>query len=128
MSSSSNSTADLLATLTFEILKDAEEGFTAITLSFSCEDDIYNDDWDTITFEAVDGGVQIMAKTEPLYGDVNGDNEVNNKDLGLLQRYLNAWDVTMDTLAADLYADGKLTNRDLALLQRKINEWEPTSA
>lgn len=59
-------------------------------------------------------------------GDADGDGAVNNRDLGLLQRYLNAWSVTVDTLAADLDADGKLNNRDLALLQRKINKWEAT--
>ncbi len=57
-------------------------------------------------------------------GDADGDGAVNNRDLGLLQRYLNAWGVTVDALAADLDADGKLTNRDLALLHRLINEWE----
>lgn len=27
--------------------------------------------------------------------DVNGDGRVNNKDLGLLQQYVNEWDVEL---------------------------------
>ena len=57
-------------------------------------------------------------------GDINADGAVNNRDLGLLQQYLNGWDVTVDALAADLNGDGVLNNRDLALLQRHLNGWE----
>ena len=58
---------------------------------------------------------------EVLSGDVNGDGKINNRDLGLLQKYLNGSDVTVDELAADLNADGKLNNRDLGLLQKLLN-------
>ena len=54
-------------------------------------------------------------------GDANGDNKTNNRDLGLLQQYLNGWDVVLDTDAADVYADGCINNRDLAMLQRLLN-------
>ena len=53
-----------------------------------------------------------------------GNGRVNNRDLGLLQRCLNGWSVTVDTIAADLNTDGKLNNHDLALLQRLLNGWE----
>ncbi len=55
-------------------------------------------------------------------GDGNGDGKVNNKDLGLLQQYLNEWDVTIVIEAADLNEDGKINNKDLGLLQRLLNE------
>ena len=58
---------------------------------------------------------------EVLSGDVNGDGKINNRDLGLLQKYLNGSDVTVDELAADLTGDGKLNNRDLGLLQKLLN-------
>ncbi len=61
----------------------------------------------------------IAPAVEP--GDVNGDGKVNNRDLGLLQKYLNGSAVTIDTDAADLYDDGKINNRDLGLLQKKLN-------
>ena len=54
-------------------------------------------------------------------GDANGDGKLNNRDLGLLQQYLNEWDVTISTDAADLNEDGKVNNRDLGLLQRLLN-------
>ena len=57
-------------------------------------------------------------------GDLNGDGRINNRDLGLMQQYLNEWDVSVNTDAADTYYDGKLNNRDLAVLQRYLNGWD----
>lgn len=54
-------------------------------------------------------------------GDVNGDGKLNNRDLALLQQYLNEWDVTVDEDAADLNGDGKHNNRDLSELQKILN-------
>lgn len=54
-------------------------------------------------------------------GDVNDDGKVNNRDLGLFQRYLNDWDITINPLACDMNEDGRINNRDLALLQMTIN-------
>ena len=54
-------------------------------------------------------------------GDANGDGKVNNRDLGLLQQYLNGWDVTIDATACDINGDGKVNNRDLGLLQQQLN-------
>ena len=54
--------------------------------------------------------------SESLTGDVNDDGRVNNRDLGLLQQYLNDWNVTVNTKAGDLNGDGRINNRDLGLL------------
>jgi len=35
-------------------------------------------------------------------GDVNNDNVINNKDLSLLQKYLNGWDVNINLENADV--------------------------
>lgn len=56
-----------------------------------------------------------------LPGDVNDDGKVNNRDLGLFQRYLNDWDVAVNPLACDMNEDGRINNRDLAMLQIAIN-------
>ena len=56
-------------------------------------------------------------------GDVNGDGSVNNRDLGMVQRYLNGWAVEIDLTAADMNGDGTVNNRDLGLLQRYLNGW-----
>ena len=70
----------------------------------------------------------VSAAGTTVYGDVNGDGNVNNRDLGILQQYLNEWEVTVDTEAADLNGDGKVNNRDLGLLQQWLNGWEVTLA
>ena len=57
-------------------------------------------------------------------GDVNGDGEVNNKDLGVLRRWLNDWDVEIDELAADVNRDGAVNNKDLGILRRYLNDWD----
>ena len=57
-------------------------------------------------------------------GDMDGNGKVNNRDLGLLQLYLNDSDLTDKTFvwdAADLDGNGKLNNRDLGLLQKLLN-------
>lgn len=55
-------------------------------------------------------------------GDANGDGKVNNRDLGMLQKFLNDQDVSVDLTAADINGDGRVNNRDLGLLQRQLNE------
>ena len=56
-------------------------------------------------------------------GDVDGNGKVNNRDLGLVQRYLNGSNLTnFVEVAADLDGNGKINNRDLGLLQKKLNQ------
>ena len=69
-------------------------------------------------------GVSASAKTAVVYGDINNDGDVNNRDLALLQKYLNNWEVEINEDAADVTADGDVNNRDLALLQKYLNNWE----
>ena len=69
-------------------------------------------------------GSALEGEEEILYGDVNGDGKVNNRDLGLLQQYLSDLDVTIDLKAADVTADGKINNRDLGLLQQYLADFE----
>ena len=59
-----------------------------------------------------------------MYGDANGDGSVNNRDVALLQQYINGWGVTLDDVAADANGDGSANNRDVALLQQHINGWD----
>ena len=37
----------------------------------------------------------VGAATAILYGDANGDGRIDNRDIGLLQRYVNGWDVQL---------------------------------
>lgn len=59
--------------------------------------------------------------TPVLTGDADANGKVNNRDLGLLQQYINDHPVTVDAVAADMDSNGKINNRDLGLLQRLLN-------
>lgn len=54
-------------------------------------------------------------------GDLNGDGNLNNRDLALLQKYLNEWEVTVVEAAVDVNGDGNTNNRDLSALQKILN-------
>ena len=54
-------------------------------------------------------------------GDANDDGKLNNRDLALLQRHLNEYEVEILPEECDMNGDGKLNNRDLGLLQRRLN-------
>ena len=58
-----------------------------------------------------------------LAGDADGDGRLNNRDLGLLQRYLNDWDVSVYP-EVDINGDGTVNNKDLGLLQQALNNEE----
>ena len=67
---------------------------------------------------------KVESKPEVLLGDVDGNGKLNNRDLGLMQLYLNGYDLTDKTFvaeAADMDGNGKLNNRDLGMLQRVLN-------
>lgn len=67
-------------------------------------------------------GYQRQAEVIP--GDADGNGKVNNRDLGLLQLYLNDSDLGGKEIhfeALDLDGNGKLNNRDLGLLQKMLN-------
>ncbi len=72
------------------------------------------------------GALAVSAASSTVYGDVNGDGDINNRDLALLQQYINGWDVEIDEVAADVNDDSDINNRDLALLQQYINGWDVT--
>ena len=67
--------------------------------------------------------VTLYAQWVPLVltGDADGNGRVNNRDLGVLLRYLNDWDVEI-TAAADVDGDGTVNNKDVGLLQKILNE------
>ena len=84
-------------------------------------DHSYDDEFDTDCNAC--GAVREVPPTPDVTpGDANGDGRVNNRDLGILQQYLNEWDVKVDILAADLNGDGRVNNRDLGMLQKQLNE------
>lgn len=85
-------------------------------------DHVYDDDRDADCNEC--GAVREV--TVVLLGDVNGDGRINNQDLGIVQRYLADYEVTIDLVAADVKKDGKVNNRDMGLLQQYLTDWDVT--
>ena len=87
---------------------------------------VYDDEYDADC--NVCGGVREVPEkpVEVAYGDLNGDGNINNRDLALMQQFLNGWDVTPDEAAADVNGDGNINNRDLAMLQQFLNGWDVT--
>lgn len=66
----------------------------------------------------------VSVSAAVLYGDIDNNGSVNNRDLARLQQHLNGWDVTVDMTAADVTDDGRVNNRDLARLQQYLTGWD----
>ncbi len=116
-----NNTSDgTVALLTFKVKENAPVGSTAITVSYYYKD-VYDSELAFVTFDTEDGIVEIV---DYMSGDVDDDGEITNKDLGMLMRYINGWEIEINELAADVDRDGEITNRDLGILQRYINGWD----
>lgn len=70
-------------------------------------------------------GITISAdKQNLLYGDVNLDQKINNKDAGILIQYINNWSVNIDKQNADVNIDDKINNKDYGLIMQYVNNWD----
>ncbi len=88
---------------------------------------IFNFEDNTFTFETDKFSTYALIYTDEqisLLGDTNSDGLVNNRDLVLLMRHINGWDIQVNIDAADINHDGKINNKDYVYLMRKINGWE----
>lgn len=60
-------------------------------------------------------------------GDIDGNGRITMRDLALLVRFINGWDVEIAFLStADVNGDGKINIRDAGLLQQYLNGWDVT--
>lgn len=57
-------------------------------------------------------------------GDINGDWDVNNKDLTRLFQYLSGWTVEVKDNVLDVNGDGKVNNKDLTRLFQYLSGWD----
>lgn len=64
------------------------------------------------------------APIATVYGDANGDGEVNLNDASLVLKYIADWDLTLDLDAADANGDGKVTLSDVSLILKYLSGWD----
>ena len=55
---------------------------------------------------------------------MDGDGKLTGKDLLLLQKHINHWDVELVLKNADVNGDGKINAKDLLDLQKQLNNWQ----
>ena len=73
-----------------------------------------------ITAESVFNANSTIYAHWRLLGDINGDGELNNKDVTRLIRYIKYNDVTVLEDALDVNGDGEVSNKDVTRLIRYI--------
>lgn len=115
----------VFATLVFRVKDDAVTGvtevkITEVTVTYS-EDDIFDSDEENVDFGITAGEVTISTH---IPGDINGDGEVNNKDITRLMRYIKYKDVEVVTAALDVNGDGTVNNKDVTRLMRYVKYYD----
>ncbi len=115
-------------TRTYQIIRVHDDGTGVLVVDVI--DGIYNPDDNTFTFQTDKFSTYALVVVDQAddinYGDVNEDEKVNNKDLGVLIQYINGWNVIVNETAADVNGDGKINNKDYGLLMQYINGWDVT--
>ena len=116
-----NTTVGTVAVLTFKIAANATAGAYPLSIGVVDEKDIFDAELKPVNFAMADGAIHV---TDTLPGDVDDNGDVNVRDYGVLQWYLNDWDVTIHAANADVNADDTINVRDYGLLQQYLNGWD----
>ncbi len=58
-----------------------------------------------------------------IFGDVNGDKSVNNKDLVSLLKYISNINAQIDANRIDTNGDGKVNNKDVTRLFQYLTKY-----
>ena len=69
---------------------------------------------------------EIEQPGEIVYGDANGDGNVNARDVALIQQYMGGYNVTLNETSADANGDGAVNARDVALIQQYMGGYDVT--
>ena len=92
-----------------------EDGYTGDTYCLGCGVKIAEGN----VIPATGGGQPVHTP-----GDINGDGEVDNKDLTRLFQHLSNWDVEVNEPALDVNGDGSVDNKDLTRLFQHLSNWD----
>lgn len=80
------------------------------------------------TVSANPGGAGVdgrpSASSAVTAGDINGDGNVNNKDLTRLFQYLSDWEVEVNRATLDINGDNNVNNKDLTRLFQYLSDWD----
>lgn len=108
----------VILTLQFKIEDEAKSG-VEYQIKINCDkDDIVNENLDSIDVKLVNGSVGVI---DYVPGDLDGDKNVNSKDIVLLRRTLaSGYEQTVNESAADVNSDGKLNTKDIILVRRYV--------
>ena len=115
----------VLVTFTFTVSENAPEGSYPIT--FIC-DESYNIDLEDISWAIDSGKIEVI---DFIYGDANGDGEVNGKDIIVLRKYIANLDPDTGistqevSRGADANGDGEINGKDIIVLRKYIANLDP---
>ena len=113
-----------LATLTFDIAKDAPVGDSPLKILIR---ECYNEDGDAVTVKVLNGMLHII---DFIYGDANDDDVVNGIDVLLMRKYLANYDDDTQTSSetvydgADANGDDVINGKDLLLLRKYMANYD----
>ena len=113
-------TTGTFATITFKVKEDAVVDYYQIDVSYDAES-VFDENLVDVPADVFDATISVE---DGMLGDINGDGEVNNKDIALLMQHINGWNVEIDLTVADVKFDGKINNKDIVILTRYINGWD----
>lgn len=108
-------------TMHFTVNANAPKDASATVRIISNKGDFCDIDENDVVFSSVDGVIKVV---EGIPGDINGDKEVNAKDLIRLRKYFTGWDVNVDILACDCNGDGNVNSKDLIRLRKYFSGWD----
>ncbi|MBR3965573.1 MAG: Ig-like domain-containing protein [Clostridia bacterium] len=107
-----------LVTLTFEVNENAGSGDYTVNTIFR---EAYDSDINDVVFTVSAGTITVA---DFIYGDANGDGEVNGKDAVLLRKYMVNYNYDTGTSSvvvssgADANGDGTVNGKDAVLLRK----------
>lgn len=122
---SENVTNDgVLATFIFTVAEDAPAGdYNIEVLIRSCT----NENLDDVELLTTNGIVSVI---DFVYGDSNGDQKIDMKDVVLLRKYITNFDYDTNTssvnveLGADANGDNKIDMKDVVILRKYITNYD----
>ena len=119
---------ETLDTTGLQITVTLSDGATGVVTGYTVSEITNNTGKQTVTVTYLGATTTFEVEVvDYLAGDINGDGNVNSKDLTVLRRYQAGWDVTVIEPACDINKDGKITSKDITHFARYLAGWSGIS-